>query len=586
MGILIDPGYYTKLRLDQNGNIQDADYLAAEDLPDHTHSVDELTGDFQAKVISCLQTFFANSKDNAVVFTFDKETGTVSADVRIDGYTITRNEDGELQAEGGDGSGSSVSSECATHTHTTSQIEDFEDAVKEIIGAENSKLSIDDLSDLIDNSTIIINTKGQLSAVGTAVAEHTHYLKDIVDYVAPKAAALQPMSDLGDDVDYSGAVEIKNLSLGYSIVALNYYVKNVTEARIDNLQKEISKIARTASNENAVASFKVDPTSMHNILTEVASGKARDVYYAPDLRFILECVPYPYSTIILVVDGEEKDSCGAENVALKGQSEGIFACNSVLKKGETSSAILTISNLTLSEGKHTLQLKYDLGDDTYDYSESITVYVTNIEEMEISAIDKNPTHSLMGKTYYDAPYEGLWSLYIKNIKELTYANFESGFNSAGLLQIEDDEYDYKIIENLFYTTKVSFTRSYEEESSSSDIFNNVVSATGEIVNDTLSSVNGNEVAVCFRIPRSSRYNTIVLYGLDEDASATLIKGDAEVSSSQAYIEFEQSGKIENDDGVEITLKEDYDDGKSNLEVILKTKGSLNFNEISWELLNL
>lgn len=586
MGILIDPGYYTKVRLDQNGNIQDADFLEEEDLPAHKHSWDEIDGDFKAKVIESLQTFFANSKDNAVVFTYDKETGTVSADVRIDGFTITRNEDGELQAEGGDGSGSSVSSECATHTHTTSQIEGFEDAVKEIIGAENSKLSIDDLSNLIDNTTIIVNTKGQLSAVGTAVAEHTHYLKDIVDYVAPKAAALQAVSDLGEDVDYSGAVDIKNLSLGYSIVALNYYVKNVTEARIDQLQQAISKVAATSSNANAVASFKIDPTSMHNILTEIATGMSRDVYYAGDLRFILECVPYPFSTITLLIDGKEYSSVKAQSVAYRGLSDGCFACTGTLIKGSSEDAILTISGFELTDGMHKLQLKYTLSNDAEDYSETITVYVTNVKEMEVVALDNNPTHNLMGKTYYDAPYEGLWNLHILNLKNLTYANFESGFNSSGLLKIEDDEYDYKIIENLFYTTKVSYTRSYEVESSSSEIYKNIISSAGEIVNDTLTSVSGTAIAVCFEIPKSSGYNTVVLYGLDDDTDVTLVKGNSSVGADQDYIEFEQSGKIENDDGVEVTLKEDYDDGKSNLEVILKTKSSLNFNEISWELLNL
>lgn len=586
MAILIDPDYYTKVRLDQNGNIQDAGWIEESDLPSHTHSLDEITGDFQSKVISCLQTFFANSKDNAVVFTFDKNTQTVSADVRIDGFTITRNEDGELQAEGGGEGGGSVSTECATHTHISSQIEDFEEAVKEIIGAENSKLSIDDLSSLIDNTTVIINSKGQLSAVGTAVAEHTHYLKDIVDYVAPKAAALQPLSDLGEDVDYSGAVDIKNLSLGYSIVALNYYVKNVTEAKITQLQQAISKIAMTSSNDNAVSTFKLDSTSMHNILTEVVTGYAREVYYTPDLRFILECVPYPFSIISLIVDGKEVESVNAQNVSKKGQSEGSFSCTNVITKGSTDAAVLTISGLDLSDGKHILQLKYDLGEGVSDYSESITVYTTNIKEMELKAIDANPTHSLLGKTYYDDPYEGLWNIYITNFKDLTYCNFESGFNSNGLLKIEDDEYDYKIIENLFYTTKVNYTKSYDTESSDSEIFNNITSQTASVVNDTISSESGKEVSVSFKVPNSSRYNTIILYGLSESDAASLTKGTSSVNSDQDYIQFEQSGRVYNDDGLEITLSEDYDDGKSNMIVTLKTKSSLNLKQISWELLNL
>lgn len=582
MAILIDPDYYTKVRLDQNGNILDASWLEPEDLPDHTHSLDEITGDFQSKVISCLRTFFANSKDNAVVFTFDEATKTLSADVRIDDFSITRNELGELQSErGGEGGGSSVSTECATHTHTSDQIDDFEEAVKHIINTQVSKVDINDLSKLIDNTTIVINSKGQLSAVGTAVAEHTHYLKDIVDYVAPQAAVFQAMSDLGDGVDYTGVVDLTHLSIGHSIVALNYYIDNVVNKRIDLLSNQISKIAMTSSNANALSTFKVDPSSMHNTLTEVSTGRAKDVYYANNLKLLLEALPYDDCYIVLEIDGEDYFTADAADLSAKGMASGPFKVYDTVDKGIASDMILQVSLPELSEGEHSFRLRYELGDGVVDYSEKLKLNITNVLEMEFEVKDLNPTHTILNETYYDAPYEGLWGIRIKNFNNLKYVNFESGFDVSGYLRIEEDEFGSKVIENLFGTTPVAYAPEYEVEESSSDVYKNLIDSSVFVINDTIT--NG---SVIFEVPGSQRFNTILINGLKGDEYVKIIKGGSGADTDQVYEPFVSSGKVSNVNGVMLTLAEDYDDGVSTIDVQIETKSPLNLKKISWELLNL
>ena len=223
--LMIDPDYYTKVLLDQNGNIIGVGQLDELDLPEHKHNWDEIGGDFKKKVIESLSQFFVNNANSAVVFDFDKQTGTVTADLRYDGVTIFKNEDGELESAGGGGEGGSGPSlECATHTHVVKDITDFEEAVKKLLKENQNAFGVEDFRDIIDNVTIIINESGKLSAVGTGVSHHTHKMADIEDYVPCQPAALQPMSDLGPDADYkNGPIDMTNLSVGYAILSLNYY---------------------------------------------------------------------------------------------------------------------------------------------------------------------------------------------------------------------------------------------------------------------------------------------------------------------------------------------------------------------------
>ena len=85
MSLIFEPGYYTKIRVDDEGKIVDVGDLEPEDLPQHTHSVDDIDGEsLKQKIADILATFFANNGSTTVKFVYDKKTKTISADVDID----------------------------------------------------------------------------------------------------------------------------------------------------------------------------------------------------------------------------------------------------------------------------------------------------------------------------------------------------------------------------------------------------------------------------------------------------------------------------------------------------------------------
>lgn len=389
MSLIFSPGYYTKIRLDDEGKIQDASQIDQTDLPKHSHSASDIDDvSLENKITQILSTFFVNNTNNAVNFTFDSNTKTISADINIDDVTISKNEYGELfvtnnrfapgcnsqssdsdldidwpypnyssnsdssssndsnntstiniedlldkintnlrtfrnkipkivknsladlfvnnidsavifnwddntktysadlrydeftinkneygqlyAAFGGSykpGSSSSQSSSssentypnfpinvdklnCANHSHKAAQIEDFEDAVKDIFDEYSKNLNID-LENLIDGVTIKINEYGQLVAVKTATEKHKHILADITDYNPPVPAVKQMMSELDDDASLEdGIVDFSKLNVGYSILALSKCLQDVVEnikdlsKKLDNVTKMLSSIQK------------------------------------------------------------------------------------------------------------------------------------------------------------------------------------------------------------------------------------------------------------------------------------------------------------------------------------------------------
>ncbi len=69
-----DPGFYTKVRLDNFARIIDAGYITEDDLPKHTHDIDTIKGDWKTKIQKCVIDLFANKTNGTVNFKFDPET--------------------------------------------------------------------------------------------------------------------------------------------------------------------------------------------------------------------------------------------------------------------------------------------------------------------------------------------------------------------------------------------------------------------------------------------------------------------------------------------------------------------------------
>lgn len=332
-----DAGWYTKVRLDNAGNIVAGGDIEYDDLPQEVYQkLEAITDDNLNKLIAKqLSTIFTNNTLNPIQFKFDQATGKISANLKLDEETIGINEFGQLCAvglpEGAEGSGSSttpvvnvdlsaVTSEitqlknrldsveeslvkikplpgdginievtrggtvisvdidedsltfdregrlcvnpdiltdylnegggdCANHQHTADQIKDLEQYVKNIINNVSLyQTLVQNLSNLIDEETIIINNNGKLEAIATHVQKHQHKMDDITDLnqdIANVWATNQRLHKSNENQDFNnGAVMMSSLTVGEVLIAFNQLLKDYKDA-IDNIDDRVGTIEPT-----------------------------------------------------------------------------------------------------------------------------------------------------------------------------------------------------------------------------------------------------------------------------------------------------------------------------------------------------
>lgn len=652
-----NPGFYTKFRIDQNGNLLDVGELDKSDLPDHSHDLSEIKGDLQGEIVKVLATLFANSEDCAVVFNFDKTTGTVSADVRlddesvykneygqlassgegsvssspdlssineelsnlkeelkdsfkdyissifvnnidsavvfnfdknsntltadvnIDGVSINKNSMGELQSSGGEGGG--VSTECATHTHTSSQIEDFDEAVKALLEGNNN-ITIEMLSNLIDNSTIVINEYGQLASVSTAVGKHTHLLEDITDYVAPDPAAKQLVSDLGEGIDYyAGVIDFSSLNIGYSILALSQYLKDVVNKNIEILSNKLKQLNIDSNNSTGI-SFKPSINSLKNILYDKVSKVYKEVYYGKGLSLILDYLPKTKGTLKLLINETEVATANIENLQRAYEEEGIFYVESAYMKGSVLVPVLRmdVGKFLELERSYEFQLQFidELG--TVEHSQKLKLWCTPNRQVTFVVKDTTNLHTIGSSEYYD---ENKYSakIYIQDYENYRFVNTSFGFVDGEVEKLYKGNCKENI-PNLFSDTLVDISFEKFVERSSSDLYNWMKSITGgSIVNDTLIPSSTSCELVC-EIPQSEEYNAIKVYGVDVKnckLSKESFVADGNVIAQRNKV----SGRIAMNSNYDIlALFGYYDSGKENLSITIKTNSSLDLQNIHIE----
>ena len=308
-----DPGFYTKVRLDNAGNIVAATDIEYDDLPQEVlDKFEQITDENLNKLIANqLSSIFKNNTLNPIQLKYDAKTGKIGAELKVDEETIGVNELGQLCAIGvpeGDGSISveidttelkelkekvtSLENEvaritpiegnginlsfkkggvvysinidenslgfdangklcvnpdilseyinggeggnCANHEHTVSQIKGLEDFVKEIINNTSIyNTLVKNISNLVDEETIIINNNGKLEAIATHVQKHQHIMDDITDLnqdIANVWASNQRLHKGNDNQDFNkGAILMSSLTIGEVLIAFNELLKEYKE---------------------------------------------------------------------------------------------------------------------------------------------------------------------------------------------------------------------------------------------------------------------------------------------------------------------------------------------------------------------
>lgn len=471
-----DPGFYTKVRLDANGNIIDAGYIGADDLPKHTHDISTITGDWETKVKSYIIQLFQNQTNGTVKFKYDNSTQTISADVNIDEETIIRNEWGELEAVGGgEGGGSSsggsqnftgkikieqvkdlsdklvaidneikknfivcrpnsalkamldpngggtylsvkfdgtslvLNSEgelsvspsvllggavdgsdtaCGAHTHTVSQITDFEERVLELI-SHNNTVDINQIP--IDGETIIINSAGHLACVAAGIKAHTHGMKDIVDLrpeIADTWASNQPLQP---NQDYThGQYDFTGQTIGYSVRVINEYLKDV-DTRLTNLEAQIGVVDAPEPDGIEFADFTLKYVGETNVIDKdtfdkvIAGEEAKFTsnYFYPANQGVIKAYIDDIESFSIQLD-ESIALYSSPKFKVIGVRDSYY--NIAMYKGHYNSMMIEYNATSVDEGYHNIYFEHIVNGKTH---KSKTISFQIYQETTPSIINTN-----------------------------------------------------------------------------------------------------------------------------------------------------------------------------------------------------
>lgn len=568
--------WYTRMRYNPQGELVEADFLTEDDLPEHSHTIEDISNwneGLTSIIKEVVSTMFVNNTQKAVKFQYNPDTGTMYADVRYDEITIDKNEDGELYALGGGESGSTgvvISGECATHTHLAKDIEDFEEAVEKLLG--NKKITANDLYPLLDGTTIYINQNGTLTVGGSGtVKSHTHTISEIKDFPVIIPAALQPLDDLGDDIDYSGAVDLSDLTIGYSILAINKWLGTVLESKLENLQNQINQLKRDSASGTQLLLY-VKPSVQSNFLLDKQTNKIVEVYRGSQFEIQLDYLPYNSGKMYLMIDGKEFAKVDVGDLPALYSNVGYFTVCKVTVKGLTACKSISIPLKNLPEGPHEIYISFVPDETRVNESNRLNVVVTDKDMVNILASDINPTTVVAGKTYYKE-FNGAWKAYIKDFENLRYVN-QSGFDERGeayfIAPYPETKRDGRRLPNLFGYTSVEVKFNYDTNVNDCELIKLIV-GNPLIVNNVVVGPGDKEISL--KLPNSRLYNSVRVWGLDL-AEIGITKGTT-YTNERVY-----------EDGYVVSFTNKYHDQKSDMVLDIKSKSDIDLTKIKYELLNL
>lgn len=514
-----DPGTYTKVRLDNNGNIIDASFLEASDIPSHQHKFSDIQSqELKNEIINVVSAMFVNKDSSSIRITFDENTNTFSAEavldeitldknefgeitfigeaggsaepsvpktiqikdvknlsekiselenkieensrvyragledkngevsVKVDGLTIYFNEEGELAARGG-GDLDADDLACGEHTHTSSSIEDFEDAVKSIIDEhDKDPLHVSDIP--IDNDTIIINNNGELSAVAMKTQPHTHVMKDIKD-LDPNKADVWASEQFLRGQSNEGQHDFTNISIGNAVDILNKDSKTL-DNRIDEIEDRINKTVApepSCLDKSDITLSGPDELQVYDVIDnkKVKAYTGVDVvissFYAK--KSIVKCYIDDKEMATMHISQDIKDGTISNGTGqlqvldVKDSYQGI-----ALYEGFYKSVSLSYKLYNMLEGIYSIKFTQELEDGTILESD---VKSFNIYEKHVGDFIKDAS-TLEGEYKYVSGIKYRTSPIKSVIRPIITNAFKSRFISQDLLFFEDTLVNIKNID--------------------------------------------------------------------------------------------------------------------------------------------
>lgn len=235
------PGQYTKIQLDNMGNIIDTHELEPHDLPSHTHNVDEIEG-FSDSIVQTVVNHITPDVDCPVKFRWQKETNSIAVSLNVDETTIKVNQFGQLTINSDalpDCSGPSSDIDIDNIKIDVTQVEGLDSYITSKINDSNT-IGGKNLADLVDEQTIIVNQYGQLTAISSSTVPHTHTLDEISDF--PREFLQFASEQSFRDIDFSnGKWDLSTVTIGGAIKEFNEEFASI-EKNLDYLNSLAGKV--------------------------------------------------------------------------------------------------------------------------------------------------------------------------------------------------------------------------------------------------------------------------------------------------------------------------------------------------------
>lgn len=241
-----------------------------------------------------------------------KKGGSVIS-VRIDQDSLSFNADGQLcvnpdvlaeYLNGGEGGN------CANHIHNPEQIEGLANYITNIINNSSiTNVVKSNLSNLVDETTIIINQDGKLEAIATHVQKHQHKMDDITDLnqdIANVWATNQRLHAGNENQDFNkGAILMSSLTIGEVLIAFNELLKEQA-ANIDLFGKRVGTV-------EPVEPGLIDTVDLYDIsekikVFDVVTSEETTASANSTIIEIKDPIYYDGSVIRAFIDGKEVEN--------------------------------------------------------------------------------------------------------------------------------------------------------------------------------------------------------------------------------------------------------------------------------------